>query len=209
MAMKKETEADFLNKLNEKREIKQKEIQRLIEKFNLDLEIIVELFADALVIIDDAMELPDDLLNPDRDSFDVSCAFISKMQKSTHLHTSQKIYSIDELRELSQIELLLQLSRARNSKIKSMLTGIIKEQTTHAKRNGKKGSTVRHAPTNELKAWMLQRYSEGKWPSANKAAYDLKEIVITHGKTINAHLTEENAQRTIAEWINEHKKHTT
>jgi hypothetical protein len=78
-----------------------------------------------------------------------------------------------------------------------------------AKHNGKKGSTKRHAPMAELKAWTLKRYSEGKWPSANKAAFDLKESVITHGKTINVHLTEGNAQRTIAEWINEHKKHTT
>ena len=53
----------------------------------------------------------------------------------------------------------------------------------------------------ELEDWMMQRYREGKWRSANKAAHELKAIVIEYGKTIGAYLTEENAQRTIADWI--------
>lgn len=66
---------------------------------------------------------------------------------------------------------------------------------------GAKGAAKRHAPYARLRAWAVERYRAGKWPSANKAAHDLKGSVIAHGRTIGANLTEENAQRTIAEWI--------
>jgi len=66
---------------------------------------------------------------------------------------------------------------------------------------GKKGASVKHAKTNALRAWTLQLYREKKWPSPNKAAHALKNEVMLHGRTIGAYLTEENAQRTIADWI--------
>lgn len=66
---------------------------------------------------------------------------------------------------------------------------------------GAKGAAKRHAPYAKLRAWTVEKYRAGKWPSANKAAHDLKDSVIAHGRTIGANLTEENAQRTIAEWI--------
>ena len=66
---------------------------------------------------------------------------------------------------------------------------------------GGKGASIRHAPMRKLNEWTLSQYRSGKWESANKAAHELKEMVIAHGRTIGAALTEENAQRTIAEWI--------
>ncbi|MGC2456704.1 MAG: hypothetical protein WA435_01755 [Gallionellaceae bacterium] len=68
-------------------------------------------------------------------------------------------------------------------------------------KQGKNGALKRHEPMRLLKKWTLKRYQAGKWPSANAAAHALKDEVIAHGKAINAHLTETNAQRTIADWI--------
>lgn len=70
-----------------------------------------------------------------------------------------------------------------------------------ASKYGKSGSYKRHEPMRNLKAWAIQKYQGGAWNSANKAAHDLKALVIAHGRTIGAVLTEENAQRTIAEWF--------
>lgn len=66
---------------------------------------------------------------------------------------------------------------------------------------GKAGAKKRHAPMATLRSWAIERYQAGEWQSANQAAHSLKESVIKHGRTINAHLSEENAQRTIAEWF--------
>jgi len=79
------------------------------------------------------------------------------------------------------------------------LAELIKE---HASRAGKAGAAKRHAPNAELRLWALERYKgTGPWPSANKAAHALKGEVLEHGRRIGAHLSEENAQRTIAYWI--------
>ena len=66
---------------------------------------------------------------------------------------------------------------------------------------GKAGAQKRHAPMAVLRSWAIERYQAGEWQSANQAAHSLKESVIWHGRKINAHLSEENAQRTIAEWF--------
>jgi hypothetical protein len=71
----------------------------------------------------------------------------------------------------------------------------------HSSAIGKSGAQKRHAPMAELRAWTIEQYRAGKWPSANKAAHDLKDSVIARGRAVGANLTEENAQRTIAEWI--------
>lgn len=68
-------------------------------------------------------------------------------------------------------------------------------------RNGKKGTEKRHAPMRELRAWAVDQYRAKKWPSANNAAHELRDLIIEHGRTINAILKKENAQRTIAEWF--------
>lgn len=71
----------------------------------------------------------------------------------------------------------------------------------HSSAIGKAGAEKRHAPNAALREWAIERYREGVWKSANQAAHALKEAVIEHGRTIGAVLSEENAQRTIAEWI--------
>lgn len=71
---------------------------------------------------------------------------------------------------------------------------------------GKKGATKRHGPMKNLEAWAVKKYREKEWPSANKAAHDLKDQVMEYGRTIDAHLTEENAQRTIADWFRKASK---
>lgn len=70
---------------------------------------------------------------------------------------------------------------------------------------GKKGASARYAPNAALKEWVISRYQEGSYPSANKAASALKEAAIAHGRTIGAVISEENAQRTFAEWIRKYK----
>ena len=70
-----------------------------------------------------------------------------------------------------------------------------------ARKNGRAGAEARHTPTRKLREWTIEQYRAGKWASANKAAFDLVESVREHGRTIGAHLTRENAQRTIADWI--------
>ena len=72
----------------------------------------------------------------------------------------------------------------------------------HSSAIGKIGGIKRHAANVKLREWTIEQYRAGTWKSANKAAYDLKEKVMAHGRTIGAHLTEENAQDTIAKWIN-------
>jgi hypothetical protein len=66
---------------------------------------------------------------------------------------------------------------------------------------GRDGAQKRHAPMAALRSWAIEGYKAGEWKSANQAAHALKDSVIRHGRTIGAHLSEENAQRTIAEWF--------
>lgn len=66
---------------------------------------------------------------------------------------------------------------------------------------GKQGAAKRHAPNAALRKWAVEKFLAGTWDSANKAAYDLKDSVIAHGRTIGVVLSVENAQRTIAEWF--------
>ncbi len=84
---------------------------------------------------------------------------------------------------------------------KALLKGI-KIQLSNSKISaGISGANKRHEPMRNLKEWAIAEYRAEVWPSANKAAHELKSRVIEHGKTINAILTKENAQRTIAEWF--------
>jgi hypothetical protein len=74
--------------------------------------------------------------------------------------------------------------------------------TEYFSKLGKAGAKKRVDPMNNLRLWAIEKYKEkDDWKSANQAAHTLKESVIKHGRTINARLTEENAQRTIAEWF--------
>jgi hypothetical protein len=82
----------------------------------------------------------------------------------------------------------------------------ISGQKTYASNMGKEGAAARHAPTKKVKSWVIQRYLEGHYPSANKAAHVLTNDALKFARTIDAALSEENAQRTIAKWIRESKK---
>lgn len=73
---------------------------------------------------------------------------------------------------------------------------------------GKKGAKRRHAAMAELREWTIEQYKAGNWPTNSAAAFDLKDSVIDHGRTINATLTPTNAQRTIQSWISNHKNNT-
>lgn len=66
---------------------------------------------------------------------------------------------------------------------------------------GRKGALVRHTPMKNLRDWTLAQYKSGNFRSANAAAHALADRVVQYGRTIGAVLSEENAQRTIAEWI--------
>lgn len=66
---------------------------------------------------------------------------------------------------------------------------------------GKKGAEKRHAPMRELERYAVELYRQKQWKSANQAAYQLKDLIIAHGRSIGAVLSEENAQRTIAGWF--------
>lgn len=66
---------------------------------------------------------------------------------------------------------------------------------------GRKGALVRHTPMRNLRDWTIAQYNSGSFKSANAAAHALAGRVVAYGRTINANLSEENAQRTIAEWI--------
>jgi hypothetical protein len=66
---------------------------------------------------------------------------------------------------------------------------------------GKAGAMKRHAQTTKLREFAVKLYQAKEWSSANEAAYKLKEEVLKYGRTINVHLAEGNAQRTLAEWF--------
>jgi len=66
---------------------------------------------------------------------------------------------------------------------------------------GREGAAARHAPKNALRQYALSLYNPRDWKSANQAAYALRDQIMAHGKTINAELQAQNAQRTIAEWF--------
>ncbi|MEC5217930.1 hypothetical protein RCH09_002894 [Actimicrobium sp. GrIS 1.19] len=71
----------------------------------------------------------------------------------------------------------------------------------HQSGNGMKGADKRHAPMRELEKWTVEQREIGDVRTANKAAHEMKNAVIQYGKTIGATLSDENAQRTIAEWL--------
>ncbi len=66
---------------------------------------------------------------------------------------------------------------------------------------GRLGGMARHAKSERVKERVIGKYRQGKWPSANQAAHALKDDAVAYAKAIGATLSEQNAQRTIAEWI--------
>lgn len=66
---------------------------------------------------------------------------------------------------------------------------------------GKLGASVRHAKTRQAKEFAISLYRSGAWKSANAAAHAIRGDVVNFVRRIGGYLSEENAQRTIAEWI--------
>ena len=66
---------------------------------------------------------------------------------------------------------------------------------------GRVGADVRHAPMRELRRWTVERYTQGRYPSALAASHELRDEVLDHGRKIGASLTRYNAQRTIYGWL--------
>lgn len=74
--------------------------------------------------------------------------------------------------------------------------------------NGKLGGIKRHESMRMLKEWAIEKYKAKKWPSANKAAHELKPEILAKAVQFDIKLSSENAQRTITEWFRESKKST-
>ncbi len=66
---------------------------------------------------------------------------------------------------------------------------------------GAAGAAKRHSPTRALREYAVSLYEPDEWKSANQAAHELMDKIMTHGRSINARLAPSNAQRTIAEWF--------
>lgn len=114
------------------------------------------------------------------------------------LHTFSTEFNKDIIPKKSLLELY---AKTESKAAKEILKGICLQEIEQASRSGKAGANKRHEPMKQLKKWAIDQYRAGSWPSANKAAYELKDRVIQHGQTIGAYLTKENAQRTLAEWF--------
>ena len=75
-------------------------------------------------------------------------------------------------------------------------------------KSGKNGAEKRHARMKKLREWTIEQYKAGRWSTISSAAFDLKDSVIAHGRTLGAILTPTNAQRTIQLWISNNKNNT-
>lgn len=81
-----------------------------------------------------------------------------------------------------------------------------KSLSRYMSKNGSKGANIKNEPMRKLKAFAINLAKE--YPlnnSANKIAFEIKNTVYMHGRTINANLSQHNAQDTIKKWINESK----
>lgn len=116
-------------------------------------------------------------------------------------------YMLDLIADTKQVsdETLMLLCAANF--FAGIVEGVTKAESGSASLNqlfvtlGRSGAVKRHAANASLREWSIAQYRAGTWKSANKAAHDLKDLVIEHGRKIGVHLTKENAQRTIAEWF--------
>jgi len=123
--------------------------------------------------------------------------------KSTSLAGESAIQAMDAICHAEHLQ------RKAQFKICLMRYKAEEEKSNQKKRHselGKIGANKRHQPMRDLEKWTLNQHEAGNWitlkKSASAAANDLKEKVLAHGREIGAHLSDANAQRTIAEWIN-------
>ena len=125
---------------------------------------------------------------------------------------SEALGVLDEAYEALEFEHSLDMwdavKEARSDGVSLNEADAAKVHAIFLSRNGQRGAEKRHEPMIRLREWTIEKYLEGTWSSASKAANDLKDSVLNHGRTINANLTPSNAQRTIETWIRRNKNNT-
>ena len=72
--------------------------------------------------------------------------------------------------------------------------------------NGKKGASIRADKFEVIKAYVIELANPLTDESANKIAHKIKDLVMMKARSLNAPLSEENAQKTIQKYILEHRK---
>jgi hypothetical protein len=129
-----------------------------------------------------------------------SAEFLRKISASRDL-AAQSTKELDDGNLIVAAMLALAGQKALSSAAGNLLGIALGKERKNLSLRGKRGAAKRHKPMAELKAWAVSLYNPAEWASANQAAHKLQDKVIAHGRTIGAYLTEENAQRTIAEWF--------
>ena len=208
MATKKMNKTGLVKNPLQKRSSKVDTKNRAIGKPNLTRDELLKLVADSRAEIQALTRVNDSL----RKSVEKYKTFTTKtkVEHERLLSIAADLRASVEManRSIESIKLSRSVERERfQSKIDNLRTVVdavsrtmanidLNEKTivsVNAKRAGAAGALKRHQPMRELKAWTLKLYDPAKWSSANKAAHDMKTKVISHGKTIGAFLTEENA----------------
>ncbi|MCL2644387.1 MAG: hypothetical protein FWD51_02900 [Betaproteobacteria bacterium] len=117
----------------------------------------------------------------------------------------EEVAMLDPIDALTVLAMVAQTGKKETKAAQEKFDAYTKEKM---RKYGKKGAEKSHKPMKNLQAFTIEKYNsyEGTWKSANHAARTLKNEVIGYGKTIKVYLSEENAQRTMAEWIRNYKK---
>ena len=89
-----------------------------------------------------------------------------------------------------------------NKTAKSVLRRQIKAEKSN---NGKKGASIRANKFSTVKAYALELASSMDGKSANHIAHKIKDLVMIKARSLNAALSEENAQKTIQKYILAHR----
>lgn len=185
--MKKIEEAEFFKEFKAKEADNLARINEMVKELGLTHEDILKMLAVSWVAVEELTESNKEF-----------AALLDEQGMALRVFSE----GVKNGSEGAKIALLEMLAEVRNVTAKALLKGIELQKKTYASRSGKAGAAKRHAPMAQLRAWAIEKYREGKWPSANQAAHDLRDCVIEHGRTIGANLSKANAQRTIADWIN-------
>lgn len=74
------------------------------------------------------------------------------------------------------------------------------------KEHARSGGIKRNEPYAKLKAWALEQYDNGSYPSRYKASFDLAPEAIKRAKELGTSLSVQRAQQTIYDWLREERK---
>jgi hypothetical protein len=69
------------------------------------------------------------------------------------------------------------------------------------KEHARSGGIKRNEPYAKLKAWALDQYNNGSYPSRYKASFDIAPDAIKKAKDLGSSLSVQRAQQTIYEWL--------